>query len=144
MHILLDEDVPIQVLEVLCHVLLGHHVEHVSNLGWKSKSDTSLYRDARAAGYEMIVTNDQNQLRNPDITRAIKKSQMHWVSYRQRHDGKKGLAVAVASIIAAMPDIVEAAGQVGSQRLFEAVGISPNQRFKVTDPRTEPPAYWPR
>jgi hypothetical protein len=144
MHILLDEDVPIQVLEVLCHVLLGHRIEHVSNLGWKSKGDTSLYRDARAAGYEMIVTNDENQLSDPDITSAIKKSQMHWVSYKQRHGGKKGLAIAVASIIAAMPDVVDAAERAGSQRLFQAVAISPVQRFMATDPRKDPPRYWPR
>lgn len=144
MRILLDEDVPTQVLVILRRVLLGHELEHVARLKWKSKKDRQLYRDAVNAGYGMLVTNDGSQLNDPDITVAIKQSGMHWVSYEHRCDGKKGLALAVAAIIAAMPDIVVIADAADSQRLFHAVDIAPGRRYRVIDPRREPPRYWPR
>lgn len=34
MKILLDEDVPEQVISVLQHVLRGHRVVHVTRIGW--------------------------------------------------------------------------------------------------------------
>jgi hypothetical protein len=36
MRLLLDEDVPIQLLEPLQRLLPGHRVEHVDGIGWKA------------------------------------------------------------------------------------------------------------
>lgn len=39
MKLLLDEDVPKQLLEPLRHLLPNHEVDHVDDLGWKGKKE---------------------------------------------------------------------------------------------------------
>jgi len=55
MRILLDEDVPLQLLEPLRHLLVSHDVDHVDGLRWKGKKDRSLLLDAAQRGYEAFV-----------------------------------------------------------------------------------------
>lgn len=93
MKILLDEDVPEQVITVLSNVLIKHRVDHVHGIKWSGKPDNYLYADAAKRGYDAIVTNDGAQMSDPDECRAVKRSGMHRVSYRQRHQGLKGLVV---------------------------------------------------
>jgi hypothetical protein len=103
MRILLDADTPTQMLESLRHVLRKHQVDHVHQLGWSKKKDIPLLKDARVAGYHIFITNDSNQLDDPDETDAIKKSRMHHVRYGQRRSGLQGLALAIGAVVAAMP-----------------------------------------
>ena len=92
MRVLLDEDVPVQVLEPLKRVLRGHEVRHLNDLGWKNKKDVFVLHDAVAKGFDVLVTNDAAQLDDPDETDAIKKSGLHHVRYSQRPDlGLHGL-----------------------------------------------------
>jgi hypothetical protein len=51
--ILLDENVPIQTLDLLARVLRGHEIDHVDRIGWKGKKDSFLLPDAASAGYEV-------------------------------------------------------------------------------------------
>lgn len=145
MRILLDEDVPRPVVELLRHVLRGHDVDHVQEIKWAGKKDLVLYQDAKRAGYDVVVTNDAAQMSDPDECKAVKKTGMHRVSYRQRHPGLRGLATAVASLIAAMPDVVAELANADGQRLIAITGIDPTrQRYTIVDPRRDPPPYWPR
>jgi len=77
MRVLLDEDVPEQVISVLRHLLRGHAVVHV-----------------------------HRQLDDPFETAQIKKSGIHHVCYGQRVQGVRGLALAIGAIVSAMPAIV--------------------------------------
>lgn len=99
MRILLDADTPIQLLAVLRHVLPTHRVDHVHELGWSSKKDIPLLRDA-STQYQVFVTNDGNQFDNPDETAAIRKSRLHHVRYGQRQSGLRGLALAIGAVVA--------------------------------------------
>lgn len=143
MRLLLDEDVPIQTLVVLQHVLRGHEVKHVHEMRWSGKRDLYLYQDA-AGRFEIVVTNDHRQLQDPEETARIKKSGVHHVSYTQRVSGVKGLALAIGAIIASMPAVVEALEAANGQRLVEIHGLDPNRRYRIIDPRRDPPRYWPR
>ena len=143
MRILLDEDVPRQVLEVLRHVLRDHSVDHVTVIKWSGKQDEQLYHDAAKKGYNVVITNNIDQLDNPGECRAIKRSGIHWVGYRQRHPGLKGLALAIASIIAASTAVVEELNEASGQRLVQITGIDPKtRRHKCIDPQRNPPRYW--
>jgi hypothetical protein len=145
MKILLDEGVPEQVVAVLQHVLRGHQIDHVTRIGWSGKADKRLYPDAARRMYAVLVTNDAAQMDDPDECQAVKRSGIHRVSYRHKHKGLRGLAVAVASMVAAMPDVVEELGNAGSQRLVAIEGINPtHKRYRVIDPQRDPPRYWPR
>jgi PIN like domain len=143
MRILLDEDVPVQVLDVLAHVLRGHDVNHVHRLKWSGKKDLYLFDDA-SKRFDMVVTNNYKQFDDPEETRRIKKSGLHHVAYRQRHDGLKGLALSIGAIVAAMPLVVDELVAADGQRLVAIHGLEPKSRYTIKDPKRDPPKYWPR
>jgi 1-aminocyclopropane-1-carboxylate deaminase/D-cysteine desulfhydrase-like pyridoxal-dependent ACC family enzyme len=143
MQVLLDEDVPIQVLEILRVVLKQHDFKHVQELGWKGKKDTFLITEAKEKGYDVLLTNNRKQLSNPDECAAIKRSGIHHVIYDQG-SGLSGLGLAVAAIIATMPALLEELADESEQRLVRIHRLQTRRRFDVTDPRKNPPTYWPR
>jgi hypothetical protein len=57
--LLLDENVPIQTLDLLGRVLRGHEIDHVDRIRWKGKKDSFLLPDAASAGYELLLTRTQ-------------------------------------------------------------------------------------
>jgi hypothetical protein len=132
------------MLDLLRHVLPAHTVHHVTELKWTGKKDVRLLTDAKRQGYEVFLTNDRNQLCNPDETRAIKKSGMHHVRYRQRRPGLEGLALAIGAVISAMPSLIAELEEAPGQRLAHIAGLNPNGRYDIKDPLKEPPEYWPR
>lgn len=142
MRLLLDEDVPQPLLQLLKHLLRGHVVEHVNSLGWKGKRDASLYNDARNR-FDAILTNDLKQLSDPDECRAIQRSGLHHISY-ELADDLDGLAMATAAICAAIRPIIATLDRESGQRLVRIHGIaSSRRRFDMTNPATDPPTYWP-
>lgn len=142
MRILLDEDVPVQLLDALRHVLHGHGVEHVHGLGWTGKKDKNVLADASRAEFDALVTNDSSQLNDPDETSWIKASGLHHVTYRHKHPGLRGLGVALGSLLAALPEIVLRLEAEQGQRLISVRSIEPRDRFTLVDPRKDPPRYW--
>lgn len=56
---------PVQVLDALRQILDGHEVHQVDTIKWKSKKDLALLPDAAGRGYQVIVSNDKNQLNDP-------------------------------------------------------------------------------
>lgn len=143
MKLLCDQDVPEPILEPLRHLLrVRHGVDHVNQLRWAGKKDRFLLPDASGRGYDLLLTNDSNQLDDPEETDAIRRSGLHHVRYAQRHPGLKGLALTMGSILAAMPAIVEELERADGQRLVKVTAISPQKRFQIVDPSKRPPRYW--
>jgi len=144
MRILLDEDVPVQLLEPLRRLLVGHEVHHAEDLGWKGKKDRFLMPDARRRGYDALLTNDSAQLESAVESRAIRDSGLHHIRYAHNtRRGLDGLALAVASVIAAIRQVVRDLDEVDGQRLVEIQSVQGGRRHRMVDPRVEPPAYWP-
>jgi hypothetical protein len=144
MRVLIDEDTAVQLVDPLRHVLVGHDVTHIAHLSWKGKKDRQVLPDAKGAGFHVIITRDRAQLSDPAECDAIKKSGLHHVRYRQGQ-GTRGLALALAAVIAAMPMAIEELVKAKSQRLVLVSSIDPRRRFEITDPRvTAPSPYWPR
>ena len=144
MRLLLDEDVPIQLLDPLRRILSGHQVDHTEQLGWKGKKDRFLLPDARRRGYDALLTNDSAQLDSVEECRAIRDSQMHHLRYHQdTRRGVDGLARAMAAVMAAIRPVIRELEQVEGQRLVEIQAIQPGKRHRTIDPRLDPPPYWP-
>jgi len=143
--ILLDENVPVQALDVLRRTLRGIEVDHFDKRPgkpWKGKKDRFLLPDAMAAGYDVIVTKDVNQLSDPEETRIIRETGIHHIRFRQG-DGVAGYARAVGSLIVAMPDVVADLNAATGQRLIRIFGLDSNtKRHEMVDPATDPPPYW--
>jgi hypothetical protein len=144
-RLLLDEDVPKQLLEPLRHLVAPHEVHHVDDLQWKGKKDRFLLADAGRRGYVAFVTNDSAQLQSAEETRAIRDSGMHHIRYHhETRKGREGLALAMASVMAAVIPIVDELGQIDGQRLVEIQSVRGGRRHTTADPRADPPRYWSR
>lgn len=142
MRLLLDEDVPELLTDVLRHLLPEHAVRHVHDMGWTGKKDVQLFRDA-VGKFEAILTNNRRQLDVPEEAAQLKKSRMHHICYAQKVDGLRGLALATGAIVAAMPDVMRELSAAGDQRLVTIQSIA-GGRYEIVDPRRRPPRYWPR
>jgi len=82
MRVLLDEDVPKQLLEPLQHLTRSRHeITHVADTRLNGLKDAPLLRKAAALGFHAIVTNDSSQLQDPAETKAIAKSKLHHIRY---------------------------------------------------------------
>jgi hypothetical protein len=144
MRVLLDEDVPVQLVDPLRRLLPEHQIDHVQGLRWKGKKDLFLLPDAGRRGYGAFLTHNSGQLDDAAESRAIRDSGMHHIRYHQdTRRGLDGLAVAMASVMAAIRQVMRDLDAADSQRLVEVQGIQPGKRHRLTDPRTDPPRYWP-
>lgn len=120
----------------------------VDDLHWKSKKDVNLLADAAGRGFQAILTNDSKQLDDVGECRAIRDSGLHHIRYRQHtgrgeSDGLQGLALAMGAILAAMRHVVRELEQADGQRLVLIQEIRNERRHEMTDPRLDPPVYWP-
>ncbi|HVE69284.1 MAG TPA: hypothetical protein VNB64_11955 [Solirubrobacteraceae bacterium] len=147
MQLLLDEGLPVQLIEPLRRNA-PHTFDHIDDLKWKSKKDEFLLPDAAARGYDALVALDVGQLTEPDLCRVLKKSGLHHISLRQGRTvkGKKGLARVIASIVVAMPYVLDDLEVEAEQRIVPLQLLAAGARHEVWDPKTaraELP-YWPR
>ncbi len=142
MRLLLDEGLPVQLLEPLRRNL-GHEFEHVDGLKWKGKLDTFLVRDAARRGFHAIVVLDLDQLADPSEWRALRETGLHHVSLKQgsRVKGKKGVARVMASLILAMPYVLDDLDAVDDQQIVEVALLAAGHRHELFDPRHERQRY---
>jgi hypothetical protein len=147
MQVLLDEDVPVQLLGPLRHLTMGRHaIDHVTQVRLSGSKDRPLFRIAKERGYAAVITNDRGQLDDPQETRAIAESGLHHIRYSQKTKlGLKGLTLALGALVASLPLVLDDLADEPAQRLVRIEGLDPNKKhYKVIDPKANPPAYWPR
>ncbi|MYS79480.1 DUF5615 family PIN-like protein [Embleya scabrispora] len=148
MKLLLDENVPRPMAEIVRILLAAHQVVHVHELdGWVGTKDIELYAKAKAAGFHAIITNDVKQLSRALEVAAIAESGLHRIQYRQnnKHGGLVGLGTAIATVCAALPHAIAELETADGQRLVSLTAVDPSRhnRLQVTDPNASPPKHWP-
>ena len=147
MKLLLDENVPAPLTSTVKTLLRrSHDVQHVNDMpGWSGTKDLHLYGRARDAGFEAVVTNDARQMNRQPEVEAIAKSGLHRIEYPHRRQGLAGLGLAMATVCAALPSVLQELAVADGQRLVALKGIDPGRdhRFRVRDPSTDPPKFWP-
>ncbi|MFI6733036.1 hypothetical protein ACIBI9_08895 [Nonomuraea sp. NPDC050451] len=75
MRLLLDENVPKPLHQVLTTFILNHEIVHLLDLdGWSGTRDETLYPRAAADGFDAILTNDGRQMQRPREVAAIAAS----------------------------------------------------------------------
>ena len=63
MRLLLDENVPRPLHQVLATFIFDHEIVHLLDLeGWSGTRDESLYPQGAAAGFHVVLTNDGRQM----------------------------------------------------------------------------------
>ncbi|MFI7385027.1 DUF5615 family PIN-like protein [Streptomyces sp. NPDC049813] len=148
MKLLLDENVPRPMAEIVRILLKAHDVVHVhERKGWTGTKDIELYAKAKADGFEVVITNDTKQLSRPLEVAAIAQSGLHRIEYRQnnKHGGLVGLGTAIATVCAALPHALSELEAADGQRLVSLTSIDPTRqkRLQITDPAVAPPKHWP-
>ena len=147
MKLLLDENAPAPITSMVKTLLRrSHDVQHVIDVpGWSGTKDLHLYGKARDAGFEVVVTNDAKQMNRKLEVEAIAKSGLHCVQYPHKQDGLAGLGLAMATVCAALPSVLQELAAADGQRLVTLKGIDPGRdhRYGVRDPAVDPPKFWP-
>lgn len=148
MKLLLDENVPRPMAEIVRILLKAHEVVHVHELkGWTGTKDIELYARAKAEDFDVVITNDTKQLSRPLEVAAIAQSGLHRIEYRQnnKHGGLVGLDTAIATVCAALPHALSELETADGQRLVSLTSIDPTRqkRLQITDPAVAPPKHWP-
>lgn len=148
MKLLLDENIPEPMSSTVKTLLRrSHDVQHVNDMpGWSGTKDLHLYGKAKEAGFQVVVTNDAKQMQRKLEVEAIAKSGLHRVQYPHRQDGLAGLGLAMATVCAALPSVLQELALVDGQRLVTLKGIDPGRdhRYGVRDPAIDPPKFWPQ
>lgn len=147
MKVLLDENIPAPVTSTVKTLLRrSHDVQHVIDMpGWSGTKDLHLYGKAKDAGFQIVVTNDAKQMNRKHEVEAIAKSGLHRIQYPHKHDGLAGLGLAMATVCAALPSVLQELATADGQRLVTLKGIDPGRdhRYGVSDPAIDPPKFWP-
>ncbi|KPM53084.1 hypothetical protein ACG83_27245 [Frankia sp. R43] len=148
MKLLLDENVPRPMADIVRILLRTHQVIHVHDLpGWAGTKDIELYEKARVEGFEAVLTNDTKQMSRGLEVAAIAASGLHRIEYRQnnKHGGLIGLGAAIATVCAGLPHALAELLVADGQRLISLVSVDPTRatRVRTVDPRVDKPKFWP-
>jgi hypothetical protein len=145
-RLLLDENVPFPLHQVLTSFVLSHDIVHLLDLpGWSGTRDEALYPRAAAEGFHVVLTNDGRQMQRPREVAAIAASGLHRVEYPHKHPGLVGMGVAIATVAAGLPSALAMLEEAGGPRLITLRGVDPTVggRLRVIDPAMNPPKFWP-
>jgi hypothetical protein len=148
LKLLLDENVPRPMAEIVRTLLKVHEIAHVHDLqGWTGTKDVELYARAKAEGFQVVITNDTKQLSRPLEVVAIASSGLHRVEYRQnnKHGGLVGLGTAIATVCAGLPHALDELAAADGPRLVSLNAVDPSRqaRLRIIDPASSPPRFWP-
>jgi hypothetical protein len=146
--LLLDENVPAPMTSTVKILLRrSYDVQHVIDLtGWSGTKDLHLYGKAKDAGFQVVVTNDAKQMNRKVEVEAIAKAGLHRVQYPHRQNGLAGLGLAMATVCAALPSVLQELEAADGQRLVTLRAIDPgrDRRYGMCNPASDPPKFWPR
>ncbi|MEV5413466.1 hypothetical protein AB0K60_32120 [Thermopolyspora sp. NPDC052614] len=146
MRLLLDENVPRPLHQILTCFIVGHEIVHLLDLdGWSGTQDEALYPRAAAEGFHVVLTNDGRQMQRPREVAAIAASGLHRIEYPHKHTGLVGISIAIATVTAGLPHALTLLQEADGQRLITLRGIDPTSasRLRVVDPAAAPPKFWP-
>jgi hypothetical protein len=145
--LLLDENVPAPITSTVKTLLRrSHDVQHVIDMpGWSGTKDLHLYGKARDAGFQVVVTNDAKQMNRKLEVEAIANSGLHRIQYPHKQDGLAGLGLAMATVCASLPSVLQELASSDGQRLVTLRAVDPgrDRRYGVRNPAVDPPNFWP-
>jgi hypothetical protein len=123
-RLLLDENVPAPLTSTIKTLLrTTHDIVHVIDQeGWSGTKDLPLYANAAKAGFEVVLTNDAKQMQRELEVKAIAESGLHRVQYPHRHSGLVGVRLAIATVCAALPVVLEYLAAATGQQLASLTG----------------------
>jgi hypothetical protein len=86
-----------------------------------------------------VLTLDLAQLDSVEESRALKRAGLHHIGIRQGRSaqGMRGMARVIASVVAAMPYVLDDLDAADGQRVVELALLGAARRHELLDPRVE-------
>lgn len=108
MRFYLDENFPPGILATIAMIHDEHDFKSWQDEGLESMLDVPLFGTLRDRGFDVLVTRDRAQLKNPEERSALLQSGLVWVGLRDvKLKGREKLATTAASLIAGLGHIVD-------------------------------------
>ena len=85
MKVFLDENLNARTAKALSHSLRMHDFSSTTRVGLEGTDDEDLFGLLAADGFNLIITNDGDQLDIPTERARLKASGLHWLGY---HDDR--------------------------------------------------------
>jgi hypothetical protein len=96
--------------------------------------DLELFPRIAAAGFQGIITQDKNQLREAAEREALRAHHLHWIGCQSKgHAGVRGIALNAATLIAGFPFVIEHWGQVPHIYHLKGVHAELGQRAVIKE-----------
>lgn len=109
MKFLVDENESANVCGPLAQLHPAHSFDHAVGVGLQGREDLDLFAAMAARGYAALITQDRAQItQNQDELETLLELGIHWIGRKQsKEGGARRLAIASATLIGAMPDVIE-------------------------------------
>lgn len=134
MRFFLDENESPAILEPLRAVYFQHEFRSAEDEDLRGTLDVELIRAVHARGFDGVLTQDRNQLRNRDERQAYIETGLHWIGHAEPDaSGLVLIASTAAAYLAAMPHIIETTEQLTDAHAFHVrnLPVQLGQRLTV-------------
>jgi len=132
----IDENSHRNIGPLLQQIYPAHEYANVADECLGGYEDLALFPELARRGFDAIITNDRQQLRNSAERDALITSRLHWIGHtRVNVAGPAGVALTVSGVIAGFPFVLAQLSACPAQLTafdIKAVPISPGQRVKIS------------
>jgi len=131
---LLDENVIEAVYNPLIVIFDAHEFSTVHRERWAGLHDIPLFEKMTQHGFDALITHDMAQLANPDERNSLRDHGLHWIGVKpQRFKGVKGISLETATVVAALPYVLDDLSTLATPTAFHVIGLpsEPSQRVRA-------------
>lgn len=142
MKFLLDENVPPDTVVAVRSIYFTHNwiSAHDDTATYCGVDDIDLFAILATEGFDAIVTQDANQLKNHDERTALIGAGLHWIGFKAKpFSGQRGLALRSATLVAGMAYVLEDWRADPHAYTLTGVPSDATQRIKVHGLKVGPP-----
>lgn len=105
MKLYIDENLPYRMLlEPLTKLYRKHLFRHPGQEALVGTEDVDLFEALAERDFDAIITQDANQLKNPDERQGLRMAGLHWIGVPQLNEaGLHGLGAVAGIVISGLP-----------------------------------------
>lgn len=108
MKFFIDENVTPVVRNTLTAFYRGHQFRTAEDETLRGVDDLDLFADLHMRNYQAIITQDAQQLINPDERAALRAHGLHWIGVPMpKHAGPKSVHVITAALVAGLSHFLD-------------------------------------
>ncbi|WP_156887921.1 PIN family toxin-antitoxin system, toxin component [Corynebacterium frankenforstense] len=120
MKVVIDANEMPRLAQLLGNLFTDIEFVHVRDLGLMEASDQQLFEELNSRGFDLLITRDLNQLRNPDEMEGLRGSGLSWIGHKEsKKNGLAGLREILATYSVALPHVQSVLRESGEAMYFK-------------------------